>query len=267
MKSQNRFIIALSCLLLLFIFLSFGFYNGLEVTSYTYQDENLPEAFDGYKIVQISDLHSAVFGHKQEDIIHEITKLQPDLIFLTGDIIDSNPDSVKAAIDLIYGIYEIAPIYAVSGNHENDNLNYKNLLDQTYLKCNVTILDNKSTTLTLNSDTITITGYTDGYSLNGLPVADSNHFNILLYHYANHFDYVAAKNYNLVISGHAHGGIVRIPLIGGLIANDGTLFPKYDAGIYTSDSSTMILSRGLGDTDIPRFFNRPELVFITLVNE
>lgn len=264
MKSLKRLTILLSVLLILFVILAFGFYNGLQCTTYTYYSKRIPSDFDGFRIVQLSDLHCKYFGDNQSKLITAVRKLSPDVIFFTGDMIDGDHSSIMPVSDLLDGISTIAPIYAVSGNHEGDSTNMKAALNQLYRKHNVTVLNNSSVSIMNGDSEIKITGSDNALMPNNIPFADTNQFNILLYHYSNLFRPIAVKNYDLVFSGHTHGGIIRLPIIGGLIANDLSLFSEFDSGMYTIENSTLISSRGLGDASIPRFNNRPEVILTIL---
>lgn len=249
---------------ILSVFLASGFYSKLEVTKYEYINPELPDNFDEFRIAHITDLHCKKFGSHQKDLLEKLNEINPDVIFLTGDMIDGNHKSIEPVKDLIAGAANIAPIYAVSGNHESDNSSYEHELNNIYREYNVKVLDSKSTSIHIGSDSIYIYGSTKTTNFSSLPKTVSTNFNILLYHYSNLFDSIPLKRYNLIFSGHTHGGIIRIPFVGGLLGNDGSLFPKYDSGLFTKSTSTMISSRGLGQSFLPRFFNRPELVLTVL---
>ena len=249
-----------------FIILLLGFDKRLKVTHYSYTNAKIPLSFDNYNILQISDFHCASFGQNEKLLINRIKELSPDLIVFTGDMIDKKHTTISNISILLNEISTIAPIYAVNGNHEKDNSVLYKQLQSLYQKYNVTELNDRTISLSQNNETIYLHGlnwYSSSYFFN-LPKLNNNHLNILLSHGSNYFDVLSSYNYDLILSGHVHGGIIRLPFLGGLIANDNTLFPKYDKGLFYENSTTMISSSGLGNAAIPRFFNRPELVLITL---
>ena len=254
--------------------------NSITISEIAFKSNTIPESFNGYKILQISDLHNKEFGSKQSKILGKIEKINPDIIVITGDLIDSNNTNIDVAMDLIDGIINIAPIYYVSGNHEAWSGSYNDL--KSKLKnSGVMVLDNKKIEVFNDSDSIDIIGLADTsfmesdwleYGSNSETknllnklAEDNTNFKILLSHRPELFDIYSNSNVNLVFSGHAHGGQFRLPFIGGLIAPDQGFFPKLTEGIHTSNNTSMIISRGLGNSIIPvRIFNRPELIVVTL---
>ncbi|WP_455718583.1 metallophosphoesterase [Anaerosporobacter sp.] len=264
-KYLKKYFLLLIILIILFI----GFHNDLDVTHYVYSDIEIPDAFDGYKIVQISDYHCKLINGSNNKLISAIKSYNPDIIVITGDMIDSDHSDISAVESLLKGISDIAPIYAVSGNHEFDlGAQYDKLLN-LYNKYGVIDLDDSKVVITKDNSHITLYGLSANkmdviYNPKALPETEVGTFSILLYHYTNHFDYFTDNRFNLILAGHTHGGIIRIPFVGGLIGNNSTFFPKYDSGRFVHDQTTMISSRGIGDASIPRFFNHSELVCITL---
>lgn len=254
--------------------------NSITISEIVFKNDTIPKSFNGYKILQISDLHNKEFGSKQNKILAKIEKINPDIIVITGDLIDSNNTNIDVAMELIDGVINIAPIYYVSGNHEAWSGSYNDLKSKLE-NSGVVVLDNKKIEVFNHSDSIDIVGLADtsfiesdwleygGKSetknlLNKL-TKDSTNFKILLSHRPELFDIYSNSNVNLVFSGHAHGGQFRLPFIGGLIAPDQGFFPKLTEGIHTSNNTSMIISRGLGNSIIPvRILNRPELIVVTL---
>lgn len=264
-KKFYFFLIFLICFLL---FLAIGFSEKLQISYYTYSNPKIPNSFNNYRILQISDLHSAKFGKNQSTLIQAIKDNKPDLIVFTGDTIDGTRCDLNNVEDLLKGIDGLAPIYSVTGNHDQDISTNYTALQTLYKTYHVKELNNEQVILTREGQNIYLYGLEWGPCTYWyLPKADTQKFNILLFHCTNYFDLIAPYNYDLFLAGHTHGGIVRIPFIGGVFGNNGNLFPKYDSGMFQSGSSTMISSRGLGNADIPRFFNRPDLVCITLKSE
>ncbi|MBU3110212.1 metallophosphoesterase [Clostridium lacusfryxellense] len=248
--------------------------NGIMVTKIKYSNSKIPNDFDGYTIVQISDLHNKEFGINQSKLLNKTKKAKPDIIVITGDLIDRNHTNIELAMEYISGAVKIAPVYFVSGNHEKWSGTYKELSDKL-TKAGVTILDNKKVSLDKNNKTITLIGisdpafypddYWEGKRLKTLMIGEQNNFNILLSHRPELMDLYVDNHVDLAFSGHAHGGQFRLPFIGGLIAPDQGLFPEFTEGNHEKEATSMIVSRGLGNSIIPlRIFNRPEVVVVTL---
>ena len=261
------------CIVTVFIlFLLIGFDSRLEVTNYTYQSSEIPSDFDNFKICHISDLHCENFGKNNQTLLQAIQKMSPDIVVLTGDIVDEDHDDLSSVENLFSGLKNLEiPAYYVTGNHELQEdaaVQYSQLLRLMYTY-DVSNLDDNSVYITRGDSSIELTGckWYSKYLTHFLQPADSEGFHVLLYHGADFYDLISDYNYDLVLTGHIHGGIVQIPILDiGVIGNIGNLFPKYTHGIYQSENqtSTMIVSRGLGDAVIPRFYNRPELICITL---
>lgn len=244
-----------------------------------FSSEKIGTALDGFTIVQVSDLHNAEFGRDQATLLNLVEQASPDLIAITGDLIDSDHSDVNAAMQFIRGAVKLAPVYFVTGNHEAWSLQYPELKEQLTL-AGVTILDNEKIVIKHNGAAFNLLGLldpafktTDDVKTDAGKVDKvlkeltdlNNELTILLAHRPELFDIYADHPIDLVLSGHAHGGQFRLPLVGGLIAPNQGFFPKYSAGIYTKDRTTLIVSRGLGNSLIPlRVNNRPDLVIITL---
>lgn len=263
----NRKNVLILCIIVILLYIISGFYNPLVLTRYDYTSSKVPEGFDGYRIVHISDFHCKEFGDGESDLIAMIRNAEPDLILFTGDSIDDE-HSLDNYRDLITGIYDVAPIYYVNGNHEYDASAPLAEMKELNEKYQVHDLNDASVVVEHNGDSILLSGLDFRLTMRGLrnniDYANTTMFNILLYHGTDKFDGIAPYNYDLVLSGHTHGGIVCLPFIGGIISNQKELFPKYDSGVYTSGLSTMISSRGLGDASIPRFHNPREVICIAL---
>lgn len=271
---KKRSIVIMICLLILVTVIILGFDTRLVVTNYIYENNKIPDSFNGYRIVQISDFHCEEFGRKEEKLIAAVKECKPDMIVFTGDLIDGN-HKIDNAYYLLNGLAGIAPMYAIEGNHESDNSHTYLQLLELFRVNNIEYLGNEYIKISKGNDSIHLFGLTEQYynqykkmydvsEIRALVKLAKNEFNILLYHYANEFDFISMFEFDLVLAGHVHGGIIRLPFVGGLLANDMTFFPKYDSGIYYKNNTTMFVSRGLGDADIPRFNNRPEVVCIEL---
>lgn len=272
MKSKSiKFLFTILCLVILIILLIKGFHTSLEISFYTYTDSSLPESFNHYKIVQLSDFHGASFGKNEQLLLDKIKECEPNIIFLTGDMIDENHKPWDNLYYLLDGITSIAPTYAISGNHEFDSWSDFQKLLAVYEHYGVTFIDDELVTITnASNDTIEIQGvkFRWNQSVSDFPHASSNSFSILLNHSSQDFVYTSRLGYNVVFSGHTHGGIIRLPLVGGVFGNNGDkLFPTYASGIFTENGTTMYSSRGLGESFIPRFNNNPEIICVELLHE
>lgn len=278
MNKKRTFLITIILIILGCLFVYFE-NNNIVITKYTYKNEQIPSQFENLKILQISDLHNAQFGKNQNTIIRKIKKCQPDMIFITGDIIDANRYDLQKAITLVKQVVDIAPTYYVSGNHEAWS-NHYNEVKAALLEEKVVVLDNDSIDIKRGKDSITLIGLKDPAFLHSdyffgtdysawenylKSQVKYNKFEILLSHRPELMDIYKKHNVDLVFSGHVHGGQFRLPFVGGVVGPDQGFFPKYDAGEFVEENTTMILSRGLGNSIIPlRIFNRPELVLVEL---
>lgn len=286
MKPKSKTIKNLIIALFIFIGLIIFFIwqnNAVGITKYEYINSKIPKGFDSYKIIQISDLHNKNYHGRLSE---KIRKVNPDIIIITGDLIDRRNTKIDIATEFLQQIATIAPIYYVSGNHEQLSGKY-NELKKELENLNVNIIDNSYITLNKSKDEIGLMGIADPsimqseknylWSNNSEYMRNSisklfedidTDFNILLSHRPEQFSIYKEMNVDIVFSGHAHGGQIRIPFVGGLIAPNQGLFPKYTQGIYSDDSTSMVVSRGLGNSVFPlRVFNPPELVVVTLKKE
>lgn len=261
-------------LILLFYAMAYGANNRIEVTEYTYDTDALSVSFNGFRIVQLSDLHNKVFPENNSELLDAVCALEPDIIVLTGDIIDaSNHTDVDAALLFMQQIKDVAPVYYVLGNHEH----YldKSVLEQFEARIQeygIHFLYNETVQIESNTgQTLSLIGL-DELSLQAnilktLTKEAPDDFQILLAHEPQYLDaYYAETGVDLIFSGHAHGGQWRIPFTGqGVYAPDQGFFPQYTAGVFTAGDSTLYLSRGLGNSGFPlRLFNHPEIVCVTL---
>ena len=255
--------ILLFCLALL-IWAYWGSYNP-QTTAYTLRSGKLPASFDGLRIVQVSDLHNARFGKDNRKLLGLLEDAEPDIILLTGDLIDSRRTDPEAAIAFCKAAAALAPTYYAPGNHESRVPQAYATLKTALEACGVVILENESVSVERGSQRITVTGLTDPDF--GLPWPDvsTRDYQVVLSHRPELLERYADLGFDLVLSGHAHGGQFRLPLVGGLFAPHQGFFPDYTSGVHTLEDTTLVVSRGLGNAPlIPRFNNRPELVLITL---
>ncbi len=228
----------------------------------------LPEEFDGFTIVQVSDLHNAEFGAGNKRLLAKIKAAKPDMIAITGDLVDSEHTDLSVAVDFLEKASEIAPCYFVTGNHEARLETGYDELEKAMTELGVTVLHGESRLLERDGSYLQITGLDDprfAEKYGTKTPEDSDAFRLLLAHRPELLAVYASDGYDLVLAGHMHGGQFRIPFIGGLIGSDSELFPKYDAGVFMEGDTMMFVSRGLGNSVIPiRINNRPELVVKTL---
>ena len=214
-----------------------------------------------------------------EKLLEKLRACNPDIIVLTGDLVDSYHTDIAVSIAFAQQAAEIAPVYSVTGNHESRIRQYNELLEGLQDK-GVTTLENTSVTLERGGEQITLLGVqdpsfqTDSLFTDTSAVMDSvlsqmmediQGYTILLSHRPELFDTYAENGVDLVLTGHAHGGQFRLPFVGGLIAPGQGFFPEYDAGVFTDNSTSMVVSRGIGNSIFPlRFNNRPEIVVVEL---
>ena len=279
---SNKTLIKFIILVLSYIVFCIYQNNSIVITQSVYNNPKIPNDFDGFKIVHISDLHNKMFGDGQIDILNKVRNLAPDIIVVTGDMIDRRKYDLETAMIFISGAIKTAPVYYVSGNHEAWSGKYP-LIKESLIDTGVCILDDTAVELSKGRNTIHIMGladpafltsdYLEGTNINKITQqlshwSTNKDFKILLSHRPELFELYCENKIDLVFSGHAHGGQIRIPLIGGLVAPGQGILPKYTSGSYTKDSTTMFVSRGLGNSIFPiRVFNRPEIVVVTLRNK
>lgn len=245
----------------------------LEISRYEVNSKKLPESFDGFKIVQLSDLHGAEFGEDGMELVEKVKELEPDIIALTGDFVTDEGD--LAAVKKLAGrLTELCPVYFVSGNHEFGSglaIKVRNILERAGVK----YLSNEYLTINRGEDEILLGGVEDPLAYADMLSPDElaqkmndaapDAFKILLGHRNYWMTEYPELPVDLIFCGHAHGGLIRIPGVGGLIGTDRRLFPDFDAGQFNNGRYTLIVSRGLGNSvPIPRVFNRPEIVCVEL---
>ncbi len=271
-------ILIILMILLVFLYLQ---NNWISKTRFKISFQKLPKNFDKFKIVHISDLHNKFFGKNQQYLISQIEKEKPNIIIITGDLIDSRRYNEYIAIKFVKEAVRIAPVYYVTGNHEMRSGKF-NDLEEKLINTGVKVLRNSWGKININGQTIVIAGVDDPYT--GIrhrePIVmdkylqevkkdlDEDSFKILLSHRPERIDAYASYGFDLVFSGHAHGGQVRIPFLGGLIVPNQGFFPKYTSGLHKIKNTVMVISRGLGNSLAPqRIFNRPEIIITELLGE
>lgn len=247
--------------------------DDLEISRYEVASQKLPESFDGFKIVQLSDLHGAEFGEDGMELVDKVGSLEPDMIALTGDFVTDEGD-LAAVEKLAARLVKLCPVYFISGNHEFGSglaVKVRNILERAGVK----YLSNEYLTISRGEDGILLGGVEDPLAYADMLSPDElaqkmndaapDAFKILLGHRNYWMTEYPELPVDLIFCGHAHGGLIRIPGVGGLIGTDRRLFPDFDAREYNNGRYTLIVSRGLGNSvPIPRVFNRPEIVCVEL---
>lgn len=268
-SKRKKFYIVLSILAVILI-ISLVFSNTyIDVENITFKNKDIPESFDGAKIVLLSDYHNQ--GENFGDRVIKIVKdANPDYIFLTGDIVDRIKTDVGKSESFLKKVSEIAPCYLVWGNHDKSVPQEEfNRLKSSAESYGITILDGTTIRLQKGDEFISLTG---NYYYYDYPPCDAD-FNIWLNHFPENFELIAEQTkkdgnqMDLMFSGHAHGGLIRLPFVGGVIGHNG-LFPDYTSGLYEYDNSYMIVSRGLGNSgNLPRLYSTFHIVICELERE
>ena len=263
---------------LLIIWIAWG-NSALELNTYTVTSDRVPLAFSGFRIAQVSDLHNGQMGKNNENLLSMLRDARPDIIAITGDLIDSRRTDMDVALDFAREAVKIAPCYYVTGNHEGRVADYHKLRNGL-TALGVTVLESTRVELVRNEEKLVILGindpmfhrddlHHDGQAARKIKLKElvraGDAYTVLLSHRPELLDIYAYAGADLVLTGHAHGGQFRLPFFGGLFAPNQGFFPEYDAGMYVRNSTTMIVSRGIGNSIFPfRINNRPEVVLIEL---
>ena len=282
-RISKKYFTLLYIAILLFLFLVIWTVWGntaLMINVITVSGSRIPAAFSGFRIAQVSDLHNAEFGDGNAELLKLLSESKPDIIVITGDFIDASHTDVGIALGFTQESVRIAPTYYATGNHEAACSQYGNLKSGLE-EAGVIVLEDEAVSLERNGEIITLFGLDDpdftvkedmfgevpamvGTKLRNLDSGEGG-YTILLSHRPELFETYVNCGIDLVFAGHAHGGQFRLPFIGGVIAPNQGLFPKYDAGLYTDGGTNMVVSRGIGNSIIPlRFNNRPEIVLVEL---
>ena len=273
------FPIILSVLILVIGILLCDSNSRLVTTEYELKYSNLPAGFDGFRIVVLSDIHAAVFGDNNERLISKVREAKPNIIAITGDFTDGSGKvaieaQLKIAETLIAGLLPIAPVYYITGNHEWDNGGIRELL-KLLDEYNVGVLRNGYTRIYSGSGSIILAGTDDR---NGpadmirpdefvakIREAEGEGFLLMLEHRNSNLELYSELGVDLVLCGHAHGGIIRLPFTDGIIGPQRDMFPTYTNGVYSMGGTNMVVSRGIGNhTGFPRFLNNPHIVVAVL---
>ena len=271
-------------IILIVIILTIGFIlidsnTRLVTTTYELSYPNLPEAFDGYRIVVLSDVHAAVFGDDNDGLVTRVRDARPDIVAITGDLIDgtgkmATDEQIEIAQALAARLLTIAPVYYITGNHDWDSHALWTLLEALE-ETGVIILRNRYALQEAWGDTIVLAGTDDRNGpadmmkpddfVGRIALAEGERFIVMLEHRNNNLQLYSELGVDLVLCGHAHGGIIRLPYTDGLLGPRRDLFPTYTSGVYTKGGTNMVVSRGVGNhTGFPRFLNNPEVVVVVL---
>ena len=282
-KNAKMILCTLTALLSILIIWTIWGNTALTVNTITISNSRIPTSFSGFKIAQVSDLHNAEFGENNARLLKLLSKNEPDIIVITGDLIDAQHTNIDIALNFVKEAIQIAPVYYVTGIHEASLSQYDRLKDGLE-SVGVSVLDDRVVELERDGEKITLIGLSDpDFTVKGDVFGEvpamintklekltnmENSYTILLSHRPELFESYVSSGIDLILCGHAHGGQFRLPFIGGLIAPNQGLFPKYDAGVFSDHNTHMMVSRGLGNSIIPfRFNNRPEIVLVELCAE
>lgn len=268
----------------------------LDLNGYVYKSKKIPEEFNGFRIVHLSDMHNCVYGREADELIEIVKRNNPDVIIITGDSYDSRRRQYFDSLDIIKKLTELGMVLYVTGNHEELSPDLKEFFINKIKKYGVEILDCDGVEINRGGESIYINGISDFTSyaieygffekalardlnkeeldlmkesfrekLKAFAQNKGDGFNILLSHRPEMFDAYVENNYDLVFCGHAHGGQFRIAPIGAIYSPGQGFLPKYSEGPHTEENTTMIVSRGLGNSAFPlRINNRPQIIVTEL---
>ncbi len=272
-KRRRKTFLAILILLGVLALFTYDSNTRLVTEEFKVSTNKLPSNFEGFRIVQLSDFHGKSFGKNNSELIKAVKSANPNIIVITGDLIEYS-NSGSWAQTLLKKLKEIAPVYFVTGNHEWAS---GGLVELLYIMddCGIKVLSNEYEVLEKDGQKIVLAGVDDPNGLadqktpqqlfREIRSEQGDAYSILLAHRNNLLDTYAEAGADLVLSGHGHGGIIRLPLIGGLIDVNRTLIAKYDSGFYIKDNTVQFVSRGFGTIlHIPRFLNNPQVAVIVL---
>ncbi len=243
--------------------------TALAVSEVSIVRDDIPAVFAGFRIAQVSDLHNTTFGRDNEKLLAALRAAKPDILVLTGDLVDSRRPNIPLSLAFAAEAVKIAPTYYVSGNHEGRMAEY-DVICTGLAERGVCVLENAAVELVRDGQMLTLVGIADVEELTVTAaqlrrLVPRTGFSVLLAHRPHRLPLFADAGVSLAFSGHAHGGQFRLPLIGGLYAPGQGVLPRYTAGLYRAGDTDLYVSRGLGNSRFPfRLGNRPELVVATL---
>lgn len=268
-KLRRRILLAVAVLVLIHLWCV----SVIKTEDWEVSSSHLPEAFDGYRVTLLTDVHGASRGKKSDKIVEKVRASEPDLIAISGDLVDkwSKTDFLKPMMEQLT---EIAPVYYVTGNHEWDRDDTEEII-KTLRECGVNVLRNDWVTIEKDGQTIVLAGGEDpnAYAEQTTPAelteqirqaVPGDPYILMLYHRNDTLQMWSELDVDLVLSGHGHGGVVRLPLIGGLIGVDRKPFPKDCSGLLTEGRTTVAVSHGAGGV---RVWNRLHIPTVVLRSE
>ena len=240
----------------------------IRVTEYTVSHKDIPAAFDGKRIVHLTDLHNKDFG---EDLTQSVAALEPDIIVITGDWIGMADEDITVAKQQATALVGIAPTYYVAGNHEAVSP-FRDELQKHLQDIGITVLESKAVLWEEDGQYVQLLGMFDPEFSTHLwrdfaPLVQQDLYSVLLFHRPEYIKEASSFGADLILSGHTHGGQIRLPLIGAVFAPNQGFFPRYDVGRFESGDTTMIVSQGLGESVYVRILTPPEIVVVTLQSE
>lgn len=274
-------IIFLSVLAALTLFLViYGNYcnNALTVTQYTVENNKNNATL---RVALLSDLHGKDFGENNKALVDTVKSENPDIIALCGDMVSNDTENLDVLENLLRNLKQIAPTYFVYGNHEldiKDKFDFEKLANDT----GTTLLDNETTIIKTDKGSIVLGGLSDfpyyeffkpefdtpeRYLWEEISLKSKTEFTILIHHQPEYLpSIVPDSDIDLILCGHTHGGLIRLPFVGGIIAPNQKVFPEYDKGLFELDKTDIIISAGLGNTSfLPRYGNPPEICIIDII--
>lgn len=276
MKKRKKLLIAALIIILALGVLAADSACRIVVTEHKVSSPRLPESFEGFTIVQLSDIHGRQFGGDNSRLLRKVEAARPDIIVITGDLADKRTEA-DVIDSLMERLTEIADVYYVSGNHEwgFDRIDQ---LKEIFAKYGVRYLANEYEVLERSGESIVLCGVEDPNAYFDMPEPDElveqidseqgESYRILLGHRNYWREKYPRMDVDLIFCGHAHGGIVRLPFVGGVLGTGFELFPDDVEGAVKSGRYTMVVSRGIGNSaPIPRFLNNPEIVVVKLEKE
>ena len=296
MKILIWIILIIALIILLALFLRWS-NKALVLTRYNYYNQKIGDGLDGLVITQVSDLQSEYFGRGQKNIMDMVVRTCPDIIVYTGDLLDRNHTDYEAALTLMKGLKKIAPVFYINGNHEValPDMDTGRLYDKLREMGVHVMFDDGEVFTTKDGAALNIVGISEETVYKGKPIYEQNSrqvsrvfdesfindvkaktlskldsapLTVMLVHEPQYINTYDDEKVDLIFAGHAHGGQIRLPFTEGLFSPGQGFMPKYTSGIHHGSNSTMIISRGLGNSTFPfRIFNRPEIVTVVLGKE
>ena len=287
MRRSFKYMIAISAVIIICLVSIWTSYSFLETTYFEYTS---PKLDNEVKAVILSDLHDHEFGSNNEKLIYKVKSEEPDIIFVLGDMLNSDSDTANVAVEVTKRLSKIAPVYYALGNHEIDFMEkHKDLIEELEYTGG-TVLDLESQDIKVNGQKIRLGAMYDyAFALDGdnttkrknmkpevykflTAYQDTEAFKLMLSHKPDSFIFGEAPStwdIDLVVSGHDHGGQVILPFIGGVFGGDQGWFPEYVYGLHSLENYDILITRGLGSNPkiLPRMNNRPEVMVLTLMPE